>query len=360
MRIALLNLPLDSNYGGNLQRYALVRVLSDMGHEVVHLNTHFVSHTSPWGILRWWIGQLIKRYIIGINVPLSREGFLADNDRKRCETALPFYERYIPHTSVISNKTELLKFQNGFDAYIVGSDQIWRKSMTKSYGLTTYLFDFLSADIPAKRIAYAASMGTDADELSADEVSLFRNLYKRLTAVSVREDSALQLLQSYGCTTPHPVTVLDPTMLLEREDYERLTTSTVPSSGNLFCYILDPNEEKHFVIKSIQQEKNLTPFFNVDAKNHKPLSIEQWLRSFMDAEMIVTDSYHGFVFSLIFQKPVKVILNEKRGNSRFTSLASVLGVDLNLGTFNTVQFKQRMELWKNKSIVFLKENINES
>lgn len=357
MRVALLNLPLDSNYGGNLQRYALIRVLSNLGHDVVHLNTHYINHSSVIGIVLWWVKQIFGKIKKGNDVTFSWRKYLEKDDQERCKIAMPFYERYIPHTPVISRKDDLINYGRGFDAFIVGSDQVWRKSMTKSYGLLTYFFDFIAVDAPAKRLAYAVSMGTDVDELDIKEKNAVRLLYQLFDGVSVREDTALQLLAGYGCRKPQPKVVLDPTLLLNREDYEKLTVNTHASDGNMFCYILDPDDEKQAIISELKLNYGLVPFNHIDSMSQKPFTVEQWLRSFMDAKMIVTDSYHGFVFSLIFQKPVKVLFNIRRGNSRFTSLSSLLYVDVNNIIYNSNSLNQRLEILRKDSMDFLREGL---
>jgi exopolysaccharide biosynthesis predicted pyruvyltransferase EpsI len=118
----------------------------------------------------------------------------------------------------------------------------------------------------------------------------------------------LDLFNKYGWTSPKAQLVLDPTLLLERKDYEQIISEndTNPSGGSMFCYILDPTPEKTAEVKQIAEEKGLKPFFQIGCMSADSMSIPQWLRSFKDADYVYTDSFHGLVFSLIFQKPATV------------------------------------------------------
>ena len=126
-------------------------------------------------------------------------------------------------------------------------------------------------------------------------------------------------------------------MLLEKERYIKLfaEAKTAKSKGNLFCYILDESTDKHGIIESISKEKGLTPF-HVNSKyedSNAPLEeriqqpVEKWLRAFYDAELVITDSFHACVFSIIFNKPFIVYGNKERGLARFDSLLKIFGLE---------------------------------
>lgn len=329
MKIAILTLRVDNNYGGNLQRYALCRVLQDMGHEVTVL-----FFRSEWDKVN----------------PLIRIKKMAKNIAKRClnrpaapiiywntettawneirESTFPFFKKYIPHSPLICSKQQLYNYTNKeqFDAVIVGSDQVWRKAYTQRWGIKHFFLDFVPNQ--TKKIAYSASFGQDHGEYTPEEVAFLSTLYKRFDAVSVRENSALHILNEYGWTIPQATQLLDPTLLLDASDYVRLAkvANTTSSPGNLFCYILDRTTDSDQVILTLSQNNNLTPFYaSITGKNR--MSVEQWLRSFIDAQYIVTDSYHGVVFSIIFNKPFTLLYNSNRGNARFESLLKLLEVD---------------------------------
>lgn len=357
MKIALLNLPYDNNYGGNLQRYALMKVLQDMGHDVTHLNLRFHYHLPWYKKFYVYSKRIILKYIFGRNIRINQERYSQQNYEKQCSITEPFYQKYIKHTETITNLKQLRQYQD-FDAYMVGSDQVWRKRIAGRY-LKSMFLDFLPKDSKAKRIAYGVSLGVAENELNEKEIRQLSKLYRRFDAVSVRENSALDLFKQYGWTEPHTIQVLDPTMLISKGDYMLLidNASTVPSKGNVFCYILDKTEEKSNLVKQKAEELKLKPF-ELGLTDEKPVSIEQWLRSFADAEYVITDSYHGLVFSIIFNKPFYLIRNKFRGNARFLSLMETLCVNNNMNDFSLKESECIINSEREKSLSFLIRNIN--
>ena len=125
----------------------------------------------------------------------------------------------------------------------------------------------------------------------------------------------------------------------------------------MFCYILDKNKEKEQLIQQKAEEFHLKPF-EVGLKDEKPASIEQWLRSFSDAEYVITDSYHGLLFSIIFEKPFYLIRNKFRGNARFDAVMRKLGLTNINDTFERNRISQQLTKEKEESFAFLNRLIN--
>lgn len=325
MKICILTQPLGTNYGGLLQAYALQTILKRMGHEVWTEDRKYYS--SYIERIKLLIARLIK-YRGFYYSTKEQEQFIAHN-------AASFIHKYITTTEPISSctKEELRKYH--FDAYVVGSDQVWRPIYSPY--LPNYFLDFTVGQ-HVKRVAYAASFGTPEWEFSAEQTKQCARLVKNFDAVSVRENSGVELCRRYlGIDAVH---LLDPTMLLDKEDYIYLVEQEqVPASGkNLMVYVLDQSEEKEAIIKKVSQVLGL--FSNVvmpqkDFREVGSKEIEQcvfppvtdWLRGFMDAEYVVTDSFHGTVFSILFNKPFVVIANKERGMARFTSLLKMFNLE---------------------------------
>jgi hypothetical protein len=347
MKIALLNLPIDNNYGGNLQRYALVKTLQDMGHEVVHINLRF-DYRLPWYKRPVYYAKRLLKKIL-----LKRDIQIFDTPQrqyeKNCSITDSFYQKYIPHTEVITDAKLLFKYID-YDAFVVGSDQVWRKRIAAK-NLPYFFFEHLQ-NISKPKIACAVSFGTDANELTEDEISYYGNLYKQFTAVSVREKSGLSILEQLGWNNPKATHLLDPTFMLAKTDYQKIINSseTKASTGNLFCYILDMTQEKENVIKQISLEKKLTPYY---VSLNDNVLIPQWLRSFNDAEFIITDSFHGLVFSIIFNKTFKLIRNEFRGNARFDSIIETFNLK-DQSDINWIEINSIIEQYRNRFTHFLK------
>lgn len=128
-----------------------------------------------------------------------------------------------------------------FEAYIVGSDQVWRRSMSYKYPFSSMFLEFLKDKHRIKRIAYGVSFGTSEDEIPDSEKPELAELYKMFDAVSIREDSGFQLLKKYGWNHPKAIQVLDPTLLLPRQWYSEIIDEgkTLPLEGicSVMCWI---------------------------------------------------------------------------------------------------------------------------
>ena len=237
-----------------------------------------------------------------------------------------------------------------------------------------------------KRISYAASFGSDKweydDVLTAD----CAKYAQEFDAISVREDSGVNLCKhNLGVEAKH---VLDPTMLLDKEDYIALVKAEneEESCGNLYYYFLDPSDEKKNALKTIAARTGLKPFsvipkYNSDHRTKENVkneiedcvypSVTKWLRAFMDTEMVVVDSFHGMVFSIIFNKPFWVLGNPKRGMSRFLSLLKIFHLENRLVTPDTLEqldvwtkinwdeVNRIRGEWRNLSLSFLNDNLGE-
>ena len=330
MRIGILTLPLHTNYGGILQAYALQTVLERMGHEVHVIEKNRRPLSIPIQKMPFCYGKRIVKNIIGRKCPIFYEQKYNREQPIIRQNTDKFIKKYI-HIAEYDDFSDIKESE--YDAIVVGSDQVWRP---KYFGLNQIENAYLkfAEGWNIKRIAYAASFGTDEWEYNSKQTSECGRLLRMFDSVSVREDSGVDLCKRYfGVDAQH---VLDPTMLLNREDYIKLfeAADTPKSKGNLLCYILDETEEKKALIKRIADEKGLIPF-NVKSQSddiNSPVSeriqpsLEQWLRGFYDAEFVVTDSFHACVFSILFNKPFIVYGNKARGMSRFMSLLNALGL----------------------------------
>lgn len=217
---------------------------------------------------------------------------------------------------------------------MVGSDQIWRPKYCSNI-LHSYL-DFTKG-WNIKRIAYAASFGINTWSYTEKETEICKSLIKQFNLVTVRELSAVGLCREY--LDINAINVLDPTFLLDKCEYQRLIADyKVSNSHFIFSYLLDETKEKLDLLEKISMIKEL-PIHKIKLENDlsklsgKKLaklrypSIQQWLAAFAQADFILTDSFHGTVFSIIFNKPFISIANKGRGITRFHSLLKVFGLE---------------------------------
>ena len=347
MRIAILTLPLHVNFGGILQCYALQTVLERMGHEVSVLNTDFVNVDY-----KTRIGLFIKRLVkTCIGKESKFYGWKTEREITQKYTQV-FIRKHIHLLNV--QDLSLLK-EDDFDAIVVGSDQIWRPMYCQPIA-NAYL-KFAKDWTSIKRIAYATSFGTDKWEYTHEETQECASLVKLFDAVSVRENTAVDLCRKY--LEVEAVQVLDPTLLLSKEDYLKLIDqSKLKKNEGVFAYFLDVTSSKMDLANRIAKERGLKLYQfnnpNVDClslhfEKRIQQPIEEWIAGFRDASFVVTDSFHGCVFSIIFNKPFVVIGNEERGIARLKSLLSMLDFDYSVAS--NIHQLQKIEWNKTKLIL---------
>ena len=348
MKIAILTQPLRINYGGILQAFALQTVLKRMGHEVIVVNREYNDYETykntnipkiSFGLFLLRLFSILKTFI---RILLGNREYVVMSPFSgrysvlwKGYTVLPFVKNNINRSKEIRYSLVLSKYlqNNKFDCIIVGSDQVWRPKYSPC--LTDFFLKGIKDETKIKKIGYAVSFGTDKWEYTYDETKECTQLVKKFDAISVREQSAVKLCkENFGIDAIH---LLDPTLLLDIDHYIALALSkgTVPSDGNMLCYVLDMNKDIENMIHQLQLENENLIAFNISMEvkptkdNPRPLqkSVEQWLRGFYDAKYIVTDSFHACVFSILFKKPFVVWGNKSRGMSRFESLLGMFGLE---------------------------------
>ena len=360
MRIAILSLNPRHNYGGILQSYALKKVLEEMGHEVQVICNERKLHVFGFKqIVRWPYRALLK-LTLKKDVRIFRELYVNRENSVRFQNTDRFIDKYLNPKFIRSYKE--IK-ENEFDVFIVGSDQVWRPKYMGTCILDAYLNFARNWNI--KRIAYAASFGVNEWEYEEGETKKCAQLLKNFDAVSVREVSGVELCKEhFGVDV---IQLCDPTLLLSPEDY----ISLIPgfqhlNTGILLVYNLYRDFDFDLLVDRLSKEKGLVPHYILNREAMAP--VEMWIQSFMDADFVLTDSFHGCIFSLIFRKPFLVFGNNKGGISRIESLLSTFGQtqrlvmsanDYNEGC-NAPSYKNIDEVMKqlhNSSFQFLKDSL---
>ena len=330
MKIGILTQPLHWNYGGIIQNWALQQVLKRMGHEPEMI--FITGHDKPnvrlitlrcLSFAKCAIKKYLHRDDVYLHSPLDLRYnpnicyFYADNRFVKC----------IRKTKALDYNVDLARITNrrGYEAFVVGSDQVWREEYSPR--IQSYFLDFMPEDDKRKRIAYAASFGKESDYISPEKMPECRRLLGRFDAVSVREADGVDIVRrDFG---RHQVEkVLDPTLLLSTPDYEALIApDDRHSSPYIASYILDPDDDKTTILTQLATDKNLpVSEINIGIRPEGMPTVSQWLANFADADFVVTDSFHGCVFSIIFGKPFIAIANAERGLGRFVSLLSEFGL----------------------------------
>lgn len=327
MKVGIYTQPLRLNYGGILQAWALQTTLLRKGFDAVTLATEPGLRLPPWR-KPFCYGKRLLRKLSGQGGPIFFEEAWNRAYEAASRNIRPFIEKHV-RRRIFRDFSEISEKE--FDVLLAGSDQIWRALYhnKKANAIEHSFFDF-ARNWNVKRVAYAASFGTDEWEYTPEQTKECAELAQKFAAVSVREKSGIGLCRQH--LGVEAIQVPDPTLLLNRTDYEALieeADDTHEPAGDLLCYVLDKSPQSSELIRLAAERGQFTPFeipMWKDSLEECPPqpSVEQWLRNFRDAKAVVTDSFHACVFSVIFGKPFLVLGNPVRGMSRYESLLGEL------------------------------------
>lgn len=331
MKVGILTLPLWHNYGGILQAYALRLAVEELGHEAIFIDVK----RDPLSKRKKAINQTKRWVKAKILYKLNRPYYPNEKEVKRISAnTRAFVENNITPSSRHIKLSAVPKFAKRLDAIVVGSDQVWRPEYCPD--LKLYFLGFANKRL--KKISYAASLGTDDWRFNAKETSRFGKLIKKFDAVSVREESAIELIKNHMDVTARQL--CDPTMLFDAKDYLKAAdiSADAKSGGRgIFCYVLDPKEPRMQGLDNIGAQLNSEPFYIMPKVFDKAYTksydeyvfpaVEDWIKALQESDFIITDSFHGCVFSIIFNKPFIAIANTVRGRTRFESLFKLFGLD---------------------------------
>ena len=316
---AILTLPGYYNYGNVLQRYALQKFLRDNSlNYVSYIHSKVRNQNTIYK-------HLLSVYL---KAPLR---FIKRLTRRQ----KPYW--YFPNLSdknkEIKNEINLVNFVNkyvkvkNFDprdtykTYIVGSDQVWRKWRNDTSMLGYYFLNF-TRNRKVKRIAYAASFGKDViDEVMSNrDVKYVEPYIKQFDAISVREDSAISMIQkTWGIKGVN--SVLDPTLLIDKSNYSQLIDDSNSSDIEIppiFAYVIDETAAiSNFLDKSKKMMKKDMMKIDAHGSIAGPLpEVELWLKGYRDAELVITNSFHGMMFAIINNTDFFIIGRRDGGLSR--------------------------------------------
>ena len=290
------------NFGGCLTYFALERVLKKMGFSVLMIQE---------------AKGLPGRYIIpntGISMRFAQKNY-------DCSPQV--------------DAKELEKFNTICDSFIIGGDQVWNNYIP--FVKEDCFLNFV--DENKLKISYSSSFGTAQHNPPKSFLDMAKPLIKRIDYISVREDYAVELAEKYYGVNAKQV--IDAVFLLDKKDYLEVAQGAEFEfpSNYLFAFILNPTHEKRKQIEIIASRLNLEVICCPDAASayHKafheifdglkildPLSLENFIKAYDNAQYIITDSFHGTCMSYIFRKNFNVYFNEQRGSDRFVALMDIL------------------------------------
>lgn len=332
MKLGILTHQFRGNYGGMLQAYALQQVLLRLGYEndIVDYSRDRElmndRHRRPYWGARFRAAQAV--------LGLSRENTPYPRAFMEVRMAEQFLLKNTRHVRVRYPLTADSAVYD-YDCWVVGSDQVWRGEYARPMATLPFFFlDFADEAVRRRSIAYAASFGTDDWQGTPEETAACIPPAQQLAAVSVREQSGTEICRSVLGVAAELMP--DPTLLLSVADYEALvsTRRTYRPSGRYDAvYILDESTRTRALMAEYAElaaDRRLQPLracpTAVRMRERRPCSVQQWLRYISRAQRVLTDSFHGCVFAIVFNKPFVCFGNAQRGMSRFISLLSHFGL----------------------------------
>jgi|GEM_PF-151863 len=329
------------NYGAQLQVYALQKTITMLGYEAEVV------------CFKWYITQL--------------ERFYRNASRNNFEKFESF-SKSIPHSKRIFNPDDIRECADDYDVFVCGSDQLWGVNYSMlSYVLPQITLSFVPQN--KTKIAYGVSMGgATAPENVKTIVS---NPVRNLDALSVREKSAVSFVSAM--TDKNVTSVLDPTMLLDAAEWDKITVLPQPDEEYIFMYNIGNNQQLDLSAKELSERLNCE-LKSISYSPEDSPGPTEFIGLIKNAKYILTNSFHGTVFSIIYQKefwsfPSDNLQDETSKNFRFTDLLDTLGLSerfvgigetLSFDSENKIDYSivaSKLQQKRDESIAFLKRSL---
>lgn len=300
MKIGIMTFHWASNYGAILQCFALQKTLQIMGYDVQvidYMPKRF--ELSLWRIIRFREFLHPKALICNI---------------KKEKSLAIFRKKYLKCSNRYYSIKQLQAECNGFDVLISGSDQVMNSYFLTSGergGSTAYFLDF--GAITTKRLTYAVSFGTT--QYPAHLLAKTIPLIKNFNALSVREYTGKGIMEAMG---RNAIVVPDPTLLLSSHEYDKFIGLKRTGKKSILVYML--HNRFPFIQDRLPQE---------DIWLIKSESMEEWLQGIKNSKYVITNSFHGTVFAILFHIPFTVVLKTSENvgmNDRFYTLLGRLAL----------------------------------
>lgn len=337
MKISILTLTHNQNFGAAMQCYALSNYLSEKGHEITILNVKRDFYDKVELSFFQKIKRKIRNKVISIYQRNTYLDKISDHNKVKFisqdrEEFMKFYSEYLPSfTTQCSSSDEMIKNLPPSDLFIVGSDQVWNPKCTRSK-MMMYFFPFLSNQAC---ISYAASMGGTEDVDFNGKESEIHSLLSKFNSISVRDNTTYNILKNrfnIDC-----VKVCDPSFLLNAETYRKIASeSKLDGRGCLYSFYFGYNKLWYDNIKFLSKELGIKPRVDWSKEKFKGLpynpviSIPDWLKLISSSDFVYTNSFHGVVFSIIFRKQFIVTPSYQGGIGRIKTLLGELGLSSRL------------------------------
>jgi len=325
------------NYGGNLQAYALCNFLQTKGYDaeqICFLTTAKKKEPFLMKMKRlrlWGFGKTVGNIYAKLKKRIFKKGEQADvaetkireaanqHQKARQQSFECFNQSIIPHSEEVYYADTVGNSAQVYDIFVTGSDQVWNLNWYHPI----YFLDFLPKG--KTKISYAASIAME--RLNVRHKRAFKSSLKDFKAISLREQSAVKMIEHLVKIKPQ--CVLDPTLLLGREDWNKICKES-KEENYVFCYFLGNNTEERNIAEQFARKNGLkiiailqpgeAPFGDLPLYDASP---EEFLGCVKNAKYVFTDSFHAVVFSYIYQRQY-FVFNRSRDGRMSSRLVDVL------------------------------------
>lgn len=314
-KIGILNFQYSNhNYGAVLQAAALEFSLKKLGYEALHIDFKPRRRIT----LRYLVGEILRL------LRLKKKSAVAKINNK--EAFERFRQGHIERTRRVETKEEFIAIASCFDTVIVGSDQVWRPSMSSNAAA------FFLAYVPpsVNRVSYAASFGVGNWSFSMNSVFTIqaKEELKKFKAISCRESSGVDICENIF--EVNAVQVLDPLLLVEDDFFKEIISDHKCERAPIIHYKLDASEGFNKSLSHIEQvcgAKSLNIYLQ-EGECAGFREVPDWLCLIYKSEIVITDSYHCICLALRFGKEIYYSPNPDRGQARLESLFNMFDLDL--------------------------------
>lgn len=367
MKAGVITFHSAHNYGASLQTWALQEALKKLGVEpcVIHYHPDIIDRLYRAPKQDTFAKK--RRYLMK-----KRYRNTVRQQWEKYEKYQNFLQEHLQLVGDFTDYESLSSARLGLDAYITGSDQVWNSDHIGGFD-PAYFLNF--AEPGKRRISYAASVGRDY--IYAQYRKSIQESLKDFTAISIREESTRPAIEELA---GQPVSVVaDPTLLLQKEDYERLRKPVERRGRYILVYMMEKNDALISFANRISItlgipviQRRRQRIFKNELYNFASDTPDEFLSEVEGAEFVLTNSFHGTVFSIIYEKPFISMLHTSTG-SRTSDLLKSLGLEDHI-LYQTSQFhelsqleikqkevlQQRITQLREKSYQFLQKALFES
>lgn len=306
-RAGIVTIMGDVNYGNRLQNYAVEQVLNHVGVDAVTIQNIAKSRPAEGIASRIFKKRLPRLVHLMFKVARKKlESILyAGLMKERVKKFREFSDKFLHLSDFCISETNIDEHKDklaGFDFFVVGSDQVWNPH----YRFNSPI-DFLTFAHARQRIAFSASIGVD--NLPPDSSTLYAQWLKQFNAISVREKSGAKIVK--GISGIDAEVLVDPTMVLDAASWDAIMKepATIPGKPYILAYFIsgELNEKKAY-LKALRKHTNwdVVRLWDIKDKAAYATGPSEFIYYVKNASFVITDSFHGAVFSIIYQKPFVV------------------------------------------------------